>query len=58
MKKENPRIDSLGNKSWTNWQGILHREGDLPAIEFFDGRKAWFLNGLIYRWDEWIEYWL
>ncbi len=23
---------------------ILHREGDLPAIEFTDGTKQWYIN--------------
>jgi hypothetical protein len=35
----------------TRWRvnGLLHREGDLPAIEYSDGSKEWWLNGLPHR---------
>ena len=37
-------IQSNGTISWFNKAGDLHRENG-PAIEFADGRKAWYLNG-------------
>ena len=30
---------------WHNEQGQTHREGGLPAIEWVDGDKAWYING-------------
>ena len=49
MKYENPRVDSSGNKHWTNEKGETHRDGDLPAIEYADGYKEWWINGDCYR---------
>ena len=54
MNRNNPEIDSLGNKYWRNEFSEYHRENGLPAIEFFDGTKSWWKNGFIYRWDELI----
>jgi len=51
---KNPRVDSSGNKVWYNKVGQLHREGDLPAVEWSGGYKEWWINGDCYRWDEWI----
>ena len=51
---KNPEIDSRGNKYWINEVDQLHREGDLPAVEYTNGNKWWFLNEDCYRWDEWI----
>lgn len=28
---------------------ILHREGDLPAVEYIRGTKKWYKNGLLHR---------
>jgi hypothetical protein len=40
------RID--GTKEW--WQkGKLHRDSDLPAIEYADGQKEWLKNGQHHR---------
>jgi len=30
---------------WHNEQGQMHREGGLPAIEWADGDKSWYING-------------
>jgi len=30
---------------WHNEQGQMHREGGLPAIEWVDGDKSWYING-------------
>jgi hypothetical protein len=36
---------------YRNKQGDLHRE-DGPAIEYNDGTKAWFINGIYYSYEE------
>ena len=41
--------DEFGNKRWYNDKGELHRENDLPAVEWTDGSKAWCLNGKLHR---------
>jgi len=45
----NPRIDPSGNKHWTNEKGETHRDGDLPAIEWKNGTKEWWINGKLHR---------
>ena len=39
------KTDEDGTKRWYNDKGELHRENDLPAIEYADGSKFWYLNG-------------
>jgi len=36
---------------WRNEKGEFHRFGDLPAIEYANGYKAWYLNGKRHRVD-------
>ena len=37
-----------GSKEW--WvNGKLHRDGDLPAIEWGDGDKSWWVRGKLHR---------
>ena len=56
-KKENVEeficeVDEEGNKHWyINHKPYrkLHRENDLPAIEYYNGDKEWWLNGLRHR---------
>ena len=43
------KVDQYGNKFWYNSKGELHRENDLPAIEYADGRKSWYLNDKLHR---------
>jgi hypothetical protein len=38
-----------GNKIWRNIKGEIHRDNDLPAIEWYDGSKEWFINGKLHR---------
>jgi hypothetical protein len=38
-------IDKYGTKFWTNMNGKLHRDDDLPAIEYTNGGKSWYING-------------
>ena len=42
-------VDKYGNKLWYNSKGKLHRENDLPAIEWLNGDKEWYLNGKLHR---------
>ena len=37
-----------GTKKWYK-NGLLHRENDLPAIEWVSGTKEWYQNGLLHR---------
>lgn len=39
-----------GTKEWRLWNGKLHRIGG-PALEYEDGTKEWYLNGLRHRTD-------
>ena len=44
------RVYPDGTKRWYNERGELHREeNDLPAIEYADGKKAWYKNGQLHR---------
>jgi hypothetical protein len=36
-------------KSWFNEHGQFHRDNDLPAIEFINGDKYWYVNGIHHR---------
>jgi len=45
----NPTIDSRGNKFWLDESGEYHRDGDLPAVEYANGKKAWYKNGQLHR---------
>jgi len=38
-----------GTKVWYNSKGQFHRDGDLPAIIYTDGTKAWWKNGQLHR---------
>lgn len=40
--------DFQGNKYYYQ-NGMLHRENDLPAIEWSDGSKSWYYNNLKHR---------
>ena len=58
-------IDTLGHKKWYK-DDKLHRENDLPAIEYSNGNKCWFINDKLHRLNgpaiEWTdsskEYWI
>ena len=44
-------IDKYGNKFWRLYNSYYHRE-DGPAIEFGNGNKYWYLNGIEYTEQE------
>lgn len=46
---------SSGSIFWITADAVLHRL-DGPAIEYADGRKQWYLNGV--RYSEELTYWL
>ena len=50
MKNTNPvcKVDADGSKVW-RLNGKLHRDNDLPAVEYADGTKQWWLNGELHR---------
>lgn len=48
--------DARGNKRWyieedeeAGIPGGLHRDGDLPAIEYADGSRKWYQHGALHR---------
>ncbi len=52
MKTYKVTVDDYGTTRWYNEQGKLHRENG-PAIEYEDGEKWWWLNGISYSKLEW-----
>jgi len=48
--KINKDIDEYGNICYYNEQGQLHRE-DGPAVEYANGDKSWYINGLRHKED-------
>lgn len=46
--KNGPYTDKGGNTFWYK-DDQYHRDGDLPAIEFADGSKFWWKNGVYIR---------
>ena len=48
IEKSICKIDEFGDKYWY-LNGKLHRENDLPAVEYIDGTKWWCLNGECHR---------
>ncbi len=43
-------VDEFGTIRYYNEQDHLHRE-DGPAVEWYDGTKYWYINGLCHRID-------
>jgi hypothetical protein len=39
---------SSGNRYWLK-NNNYHRENDLPAIIWYDGDMAWFINGVLIK---------
>jgi hypothetical protein len=42
------KTNHFGNIKWYNAKG-LHRDNDLPAIEWVNGIKEWWINGMRHR---------
>ena len=50
MKTYTVRVDEYGTIRWyKEGTNILHREGDLPAIEYRDCGKVWYQDGKCHR---------
>lgn len=45
------KIDPEGNKFWFR-DGVLHRDGDMPAVEMVDGSLIYMINGQVHRKDD------
>jgi hypothetical protein len=43
-----------GEIFWYNEAGDMHRE-DGPAVTSFSGQPPWYLHGISYSFDEWLE---
>ena len=48
MSESTMTTDEWGNKVWKNSRNYYHRT-DGPAIEWSDGDKEWWLNGMLHR---------
>ena len=44
-----PLVDEFGHQRWKDADGQLHRDGDLPAIEWANGDKEWYVRGQRHR---------
>ena len=44
MKKYKFQINIFGDKAWY-WEGLRHRENDLPAVIWKDGTEEYWKNG-------------
>ena len=42
-------VNWKGVVKWISSNGEVHRDGDLPAVEWPDGQKEWYRNGLLHR---------
>jgi hypothetical protein len=49
----NPSGPAIKRKRYTSWwlNGKLHREDNLPAVEWDNGEKQWYFNGYLHRDD-------
>jgi hypothetical protein len=43
-------VDEDGTVTYRDWEGQFHRD-DGPAVEYLDGTKKWYINGLRHRKD-------
>ena len=44
-----PRILLSGKKEWRDTSGVLHRNGDQPAVVYPDGGEEWWCHGELHR---------
>ena len=56
MKKQlsNFEVDMYATKRWKNEDGKLHRDNDLPAVEWKSGGKEWWINGSLDRENDYL----
>jgi len=52
MQEYKVEVYDNGTTHWYNLEGQLHRE-DGAAIEYADGYKAWYLDGVKYTEEGW-----
>ena len=57
LSKEICQIDEYGTKVYYNAYGQIHRE-DGPAIEYLNGDKEWYLNGMEHTEQEFNNFFL
>jgi len=50
----NKVVDSKGTTRWYNEEGQLHREDDLPAVEWANEDRVWYVNGKLHREDDFL----
>lgn len=48
MSEETCKTDEGGNKTWYK-NGLIHRDGGLPAIECVNGHRGWYEHGEFHR---------
>ena len=49
IEKFNPTYtNEEGTAVWLNKNGLIHRDGDKPAVFYSDGTICWFKNGKEY----------
>jgi len=52
MKTEIKKTDKNGNISYYNEKDQYHRDNGLPAVEYSNGYKAWYVDGKRHREDD------
>ena len=43
------KIITLADRTIHELNGLIHRENNLPAIEYSNGSKEWYLYGKLYK---------
>lgn len=51
MRVYKVQVENNGTTYWYNEEDQLHREGNLPAIEYADGGKSFYINDEYHRED-------
>jgi len=50
-REDGPAIEHTEGSKFHYFNGNLHREGDLPAVEYSNGTKEWRIHGKLHRED-------
>ena len=48
MASPGPVLDTYGTQRWFK-DGVLHRDGGLPACQYANGDQSWFKDGKLHR---------